>query len=32
MAPQDRYPEPVIGLKEGRERALEAYRRLREEA
>jgi deoxyribodipyrimidine photo-lyase len=32
MSPQDRYPEPVIGLKEGRERALEAYRRLREEA
>ncbi len=29
LAPDDAYPEPVIGLKEGRERALAAYRKLR---
>ena len=30
MAPHDPRPEPVIGLKEGRERALAAYKEMRE--
>ncbi len=30
LSPEQAYPAPVIGLKEGRERALEAYRKLRE--
>ncbi|WP_339690702.1 deoxyribodipyrimidine photo-lyase [Celeribacter baekdonensis] len=29
LSHQDRYPEPIIGLKEGRERALAAYARLK---
>ncbi len=32
LAPDAPYPEPVVGLKEGRERALAAYRKLRDAA
>ncbi len=32
LSPSDAYPDPVIGLKEGRERALAAYRKLKEAA
>ncbi|SDE74290.1 deoxyribodipyrimidine photo-lyase [Celeribacter baekdonensis] len=29
LSPKDTYPDPIIGLKEGRERALAAYQRLK---
>ncbi|MEO1599304.1 MAG: deoxyribodipyrimidine photo-lyase [Pseudomonadota bacterium] len=32
LSPNDSYPAPVIGLKEGRERALAAYKKLRDAA